>query len=353
MVLILALIGTVITSCSNADEPLPEPTPNDEGVSYEVSLSLGGEYTNVTEEPLSRADETPKKYYGINVYCMKTDGTENSYGHYAYGVFDNVADMKITLLGGYKYKFECTSATEGDDKFFDSSSYILYPFQTSYKYTSTINGTKYDYYYFGKNYINKFITSQSEYLAGIKYGQTAYQSESSYNVYYSPYTRSYPRTDRYYGEITDFIPSNGGVANIPMKRTIFGVKMVINGVPDGKLDWSISLPMEHTSYNSSESLSFSHIYTFSYVKDCWINDSYSSDFTINFMWLRSNGYWQNFNERITVKRNVMTTVNVNLKGGANDISLGIEEDDTPMGNEGVNVDYDGGDLNDTPVNPQE
>lgn len=347
MVLIMALIGTVITSCSNADEPLPNPTPNDEGEVYEVSLSLGGEYTNVTEEPISRADEAPKKYYGINVYCMKTDGTENSYGHYAYGVFDNVADMKITLLGGYKYKFECTSATEGDDKFFDSSSYILYPFQETYY----VNGVIYNDV-FSKDDINKFITSQSKYLDGIKYGKTAYQSESGNNLY-DPYTHSYPRTDRYYGEITDFIPSNGGVANIPMKRTIFGVKMVINGVPDGKLDWSVPLPMEHTSCNSSESLSFSHIYTFSDVRVCWINDSHSSDFTINFTWTRSNGYRQNFKETITVKRNVMTTVNVNLKGGANDISLGIEEEDTPLGNESVNIDYDGGDINNTPVNPEE
>lgn len=353
MVLIMALIGTVITSCSNADEPLPNPTPNDEGEVYEVSLSLGGEYTNVTEEPISRADEAPKKYYGINVYCMKTDGTENSYGHYAYGVFDNVADMKITLLGGYKYKFECTSATEGDERFFDDGSHILYPFETSYQYTGIFNGTRYSYYYFSKDDINKFITSQSVYLNGIKYGETAYQTESSYNVYYDPYTRSNPRTDRYYGEITDFIPSNGGVANIPMKRTIFGVKMVINGVPDGKLEWGMSLPMEHTSCNSSESLSFSHIYTFSNVWACWINDSYSSDFTINFTWTRSNGYRQTFNKKITVKRNVMTTINVNLKGGANDISLGIEEEDTPLGNESVNIDFDGGDINNTPVNPEE
>lgn len=353
MVLIMALIGTVITSCSNADEPLSEPTPSDEGVVYEVSLNLVGEYTNVTEEPLSRVGEAPKKYYGINVYCMKTDGTENSYGHYAYGVFDNVADMKITLLGGYKYKFECTSATEGDDNFFDSSSYILDPFQTSDQHTSYSNGNIYIYYFFSKVNINKFITSQSEYLSGIKSGRTAYQSESGDNVYYKPYTRSYPRTDRYYGEITDFIPSNGGVANIPMKRTVFGLKIIANGVPDGTLSWSISELYNNKTCTGSDIVEETTIYTFYDVRDCWSIDTYTENFTINFTWTRSNGYEQKFSKEFTSKRNIMTTINVNLKGGANEVSLGIEEDDTPMGNEGVNVDYDGGDLNDTPVNPQE
>jgi hypothetical protein len=62
---------------------------------------------------------------------------------------------------------------------------------------------------------------------------------------------------------------------------------------------------------------------------------------------------QYFDEKITVKRNVMTTITVNLKGGANDVTLGVNEDETPMGNEDISIDYDGGNLNDTPVDPQE
>lgn len=313
MVLATIVASAVITSCSSTDEPLPEPTPNEEGKSYVVSLYLGGEYTSVTEEPLSRATEAPKKYYGVNVYCMKTDGTETSYSHYAYGVFDNVADMKITLLGGYKYTFECTSATEGEDKFFDDNSHILYPFETSYKYSSTINGIKYNYYLFAKSDLNKFVISQSQYLPSIIYGRTAIKYDSKYNVYYDPITYNHPRTDRYYGELADFIPSNGGVANIPMKRTVFGLKMQINGVPDGSLEWSTGLTMELASYNQPEPISFSSIYTFSEVRSSWVGDSYSENYTINFTWTRSNGYKQTFSEKITVKRNVMTTVNVNLK----------------------------------------
>lgn len=339
MVLIMALIGSVITSCSNADEPLPEPTTsNDEGASYEVSINFAGEYTEITEEPLGRADEeSPKKFYGINVYCMKTDGSESAYSRYAYGVFDNIADMRITLLGGYKYKFECTSATEGDDLFYKDSSYLYRPFTTSEVFSSGDDR-------FYKSQLNNFITSQSYYLNGIQLGNT-------YDNFKS--TKIYPRMDRYYGELTDFIPSEGGVANIPMKRTVFGLKIIVNGVPDGTLRWTINSLYTNKTCTGSDIVEVSTIYTFYEVKKCWETDTYSQDFTISFTWTRSNGYKQYFSEDFTAKRNVMTTINVNLKGGANDISLGIVEEDTPMESEEISIDYDGGDMNDTPVNPEE
>lgn len=47
----------------------------------------------------------------------------------------------------------------------------------------------------------------------------------------------------------------------------------------------------------------------------------------------------------------MTTVNVNVNGGTTDSSLGVKEDDTPMGNENVDMSFNGGDLDDNEVNP--
>lgn len=143
-----------------------------------------------------------------------------------------------------------------------------------------------------------------------------------------------------------------------MKRTAFGIKVVVNGVPDGSLSWRED--RDRIRFNSvngctgSDKLEFSQIYTFADVYNCWKSeDVYVEDFTIVFTWTRANGYMQRFNEKITVKRNVMTAITVNLKGGANDVAIGVNEDDTPMDDEEVNVDYDGGNLNDTPVNPEE
>lgn len=359
--LIGVLVSINLSSCSGNDEPLPEPILNEEGKSYVVSLNLGGEYTSVTEEPLSRANEvTPEKYYGINVYCMKTDGTETSYSRYAYGVFDNVADMKVTLLGGYKYKFECTSVTEDNDKIGyqsvwsnGTSTYnLIYPFITYY---SSYYGTT----GFPLLNLNSFIINQERNLYRIKYGT------SSVKIYEDSYIdKYYPRLNRFYGELEDYIPSDGATATIPMKRTVFGIKVVVNGVPDGSLEWydnkdyrinyDYGLTFSCENCTGPDQIECNDIFTSPEVYDCWKSEEpYTQDFTIYFVWTRANGYKQYFDKKITVKRNVMTTITVNLKGGANDVAIGVNEDNTPMDNEDISVEYDGGNLNDTPVDPEE
>lgn len=345
--MLCCILAAGFNSCTNVDEPQPDPAPNEEVTTYEVSLNLAGEYTDVSEKPLSRVNEaTPKKYYGINVYCMKTDGTENTYSHYAYGVFDNVADMKINLLVGYKYKFECTSVTENTDKLFISihneaiSSPVL-PFAIKLSENSYLNCFTKD--------INKFITSQNRYLSFIKEGVCHIKGNETGNMRSS----SSPRMDRFYGELEDFLPVSGAIVSIPMKRTAFGITVVVNGVPDGILTWeNNNLEFNCDGCTGVEKLEYPQIYTFAEVYNCWKSkEVYSKDYTINFTWTRANGYKQYFNEIITVKRNIMTTITVNLKGGTNNVAIGINEDQTPMKNEDINVDYEGENINDTPVNP--
>lgn len=45
----------------------------------------------------------------------------------------------------------------------------------------------------------------------------------------------YPKTDRFYGELTDYVPTKEGVANIDLKRTAFGLKFIVNPPVDGTL----------------------------------------------------------------------------------------------------------------------
>ena len=49
----------------------------------------------------------------------------------------------------------------------------------------------------------------------------------------------------------------------------------------------------------------------------------------------------------------MTNVNVTLEGGSGEVSLGINEENSNMTNETIEIDYDGGSLSDTNVNPEE
>ena len=341
---ILSMLLTVIAlwSCSNNDEVIPE---QEETKTYEIKMSLGGEYVETSESPLSRT-ETPKKYYGVNVYCMKDDGKTNSYNYYAYGVFDNVEDMKITLLGGYKYKFECTSVEDGEDKIYSNNTSLYEPFCDEDKSFSEFSLSK----------LNSFIVSSTKNLFGIKLGATHILRENGTS------TTSISRTNRYYGEVENFIPTKSESVTISMKRTVFGVKFIINEVPDGVISWDMSTicnntylspNLLYTSHSGNSTLEFSSIYTFPDVYKSWKDDNYSLNFNIEFIWARSNGYNQSFSKTVSVKRNVMTNVNVNLEGGSSEVSLGINEENTQMTNETIDINFNGGSLSDTNVNPEE
>lgn len=130
----MLLIGSsTLFSCSNNEDELPpkeQEQTNQE--TYTISFNLGGEFISTSETPLSRTEVTPKKIYGINVYYKK-DGDTN-YQNYAYGLFDNIKDMTISLIGGYKYKFECSMVQNDADTLYHDDNMYYAPF---YKYLNS------------------------------------------------------------------------------------------------------------------------------------------------------------------------------------------------------------------------
>ena len=341
----MLLIGSsTLFSCSNNEDELP-PKEQTNQETYTISFNLGGEFISTSETPLSRTEVAPKKIYGINVYYKKDGNTW--YDNYAYGLFDNIQDMTISLISGYRYKFECTMIQNDNDIIYhDKNGYYGRPFMSGDNYNGDYNANTVT------QLTNKFHVSTTTYR--YKYGTTDVCTESSF------VRSNYPKTDRFYGELTDYIPTKDGVANIDLKRTAFGLKFIVTPPVDGKLYIS-SITTNDNSYHSINSnvevsaddniLESSSMYTFYEVYECWQAENYTKDFTIRLKWKRANGATQTFEEVITVKRNVMTTVNVNVNGGTTDSSLGVKEDDTPMGNENVDMNFNGGDLNDNEVNP--
>ena len=337
----MLLIGSsTLFSCSNNEDELPpkEQEQNSQET-YTISFNLGGEFISTSETPLSRTEVTPKKIYGINVYYKKDD--ESYYRDYAYGLFDNIEDMTISLIGGYKYKFECSMVKNDTDTLYHNNSKYYAPFHKDY---SSYSGYK------GIELSNKFSisTTNSIRLTGLREGNTCISTSND--------SERYPKIDRFYGELTDYIPTKDGVANIDLKRTAFGLKSIVTPPIDGTLfvyirtnDGSINSNIELSADDNI--LESSSMYTFYEVYECWQAENYTKDFTIRLKWKRANGATQTFEEVITVKRNVMTTVNVNVNGSTTDSSLGVKEDDTPMGNENVDMNFNGGDLDDNEVNP--
>ena len=159
-------------------------------------------------------------------------------------------------------------------------------------------------------------------------------------------------------ELTDYVPTKDGVANINLKRTAFGLKFIVTPPIDGTLSVNPGRSYDNV-YNGPDikvsadesTLTFSSMYTFFQVYECWQMENYAEELTIQLTWKRANGATQTFEKTITVKRNVLTTVNVNVNGSSTDSSLGVKEDDTPMGNENVDMNFNGGDLDDNDVTP--
>lgn len=340
-------VVTIISSCSNADETTPI-IPVEEQISYTVSLNPTGDYTNVTEEQLSRAD-SPTKYYGINVYCMKTDGSESGYSFYAYGIFDNTDNMTISLLGGYKYRFVCASYVEGEDQIYINSR------------TNQFGGYPFNY----RKFENQFTYTSDDYSLGIDDTRVTtakvvddggYSSSTNYNTA--------PQMTMMYGMVSDFVPADNSTVIIPMIRIGYGIKVVVASIPDGSLNARVTdlsfgsygnygWSKDFTEAGEAETVVADGIYSAIIYTD-WEErvKSYTTTNTFYFYWTRANGYVQEFSQNVTFKNNVKTVVTVNLTGGAGDVSIGIEEDNASITDEDVTVNYDGGNISDTPLDPQ-
>lgn len=334
-VILTILAASALWACNK------EVSSNEEyGKPITVSLGVGGDFT-VSSDPATKAG-TDDGIYGINVYFDKEKDSKTD-DIYAYGVFDNVADMTITLLSGYKYRFVCTFAKNGEHALYygqyDGNTYMGYakPFQTN-KHTSTELGNKFIY------------TNQTgEYLSGLGTGNAVV------SVSGSPYDQQYPRIHRYYGELDSYTPVAGGVATIPLKKTVFGLKLIIKGVPEGSLNAKVvtgSYTLLDKTATSTDYVSGSDLHSYANVYDCWKNESTLAG-TVSWTYTSSKFSQWNLSgsSNITFKRNVLTTVTVSVTPDSASASISLTEeewDDENTINMGINTDG----LIDIIVNPE-
>lgn len=305
------------SSCSKNDEGNTELTPESSEM-VTVSLALGGEVIT-SEQPLSRAEETSSTdLYGVQVY---EEGNK-----YAHGLFDNVADMKINLTKDKAYKFVVTLVKDGKNKVDCPNESYDHPFVCSTDRTPLSN---------------KFNYSNSVYFTGLTSG---YTSIDNYN------NRYYPKTDRFYGELSGYTPTVNGTANIELKRTAFGLRYEIENLTDGSI--SLTVSKTFSANNSSNTETFINgtgitesetegiIFTFKDVYACWqLADDYSESVTVSISWLRDIGVEVPLGSvNVQVKRNVMNVLKINLAASDGDATIGITtEDDSSMTGEGVEV----------------
>ena len=283
---------------------------------YTVSLKLGGEITT-SDSPLARAETESTDLYGVQVYRKKTD--ETSYSYFAYGLFDNVSDMKINLLEGSTYKFVVLLVKNGKNLVTCKSGRYGFPFWLNANTNSgTVDTECTNNFMFGTTYYSSFYHKLQKGL-------------------------NYSEGDCYYGELPDYMPEVNGIVNVALKHTVFGLQYQVKGITDG----TISLTIKNDSkifftksditkdYTSEEK-----IISFYDAYNAWLYaNSYTESLTVSLSWTRGVGVVQYLGSKtIQVKRNVMNVVRIQLGANDGNASFGITtEDDTNMRGEEVTI----------------
>lgn len=254
----------------------------------------------MSDDSQTKATST-NNLYGVNVYYDPSrDGNSNT--HYAYGLFDNLEDMSITLLSGYTYKFECSMVKDAKSTLYcgqyggNSFSGYAKPFQTDASSSTQLSNT----FVYGTTY-----------LSGITSGEATVKSTTTGYV-----DQSMPSIQRYYGEVEGYRPVTGGTVIIPLKKTVFGVRLIIGEVLEGTLSAncvinSNSYPLLSGVATTKKYDTGAIIFSFPDVRDCWMNDSsITATVTWNFTSSVFDQWNQSGNETITFKRNTLTTITV-------------------------------------------
>lgn len=291
----------LFVSCSNELQE-EQSTPK----TYTVSLGVKGEILDVIQTPLTKSGEN-NNLYGIQVYSTNTPDDNNSYSPYAYGLFDDISNISITLLDGYYYRFVCTMVLNGKNILRHNVGKYYYPFfNFSDGGTSIENGFK--------------ITTQTR-LYDLEGGCTSLAAKEYYR----------PNTDRYYGEILGFQPTTNSTINIEMKRTVFGVKFIAAGLTEGNLKIVMNETPELYINSTDAKHEIEDIFTFSNVDDAFNKENYSEDIKTSIYWEKADGTEVPIavNYTLTFTRKMMHTVRINLAGtstkGESPISITLED----------------------------
>ncbi len=316
---------------------VPDPQqPTDEPKTFTVKLGVKGEIS-VSQNPLTRFTPDNRDLYGIQVYHKPA--SENSYVPYAYGLFDNIDDVKLEVTENYNYKFEVMLVDDGKDKIFhdsilvDNVPYIGYdyPFYALNKYSgaSTSSMTKVS---------NEFTYAEDKYFKGD--GNKGFPS-AYYKNLDGKYSYTSPNIDSYYGKLEDYTPTEeGATIDIYLKHMIFGLKVqagdyLTEGSIKVKFYYSGTAfyPFTLTPDNKTIEVTFANGYGLSnwYGQTDITKATTTKD--IDFVWTKADGTevnWQAMS--ISFTRLKQTVVNLDYYEdstiGSNTIA--IHYDDTEM-----------------------
>ena len=317
----IMLLAVMLAFCACGSEEVigGGEEPEKELKEYTVSLKMGGEVTT-SESPLARAETESNDLYGVQVYRKEVGKTD--YSDFAYGLFDNVSDMKINLLEGGTYKFVVVLVKDVKEKIYFNGGFYE-PF------TSIHGGIK-----CLKTFSYNSHTGYYQSFEDLKHG--VIKNTDQRIVYY-------PEYDWYYGEFEDYTPSVNGTVEIDLRHTVFGLQYEVTGITDGTVSVTIQNDKRTFFENSAiaeDYTSEEKIIAFYDTYNAWqYADNYTENLTVSVSWTRGIGVVRDLGSKtIQVKRNVMNVVRIKLGAEDGSATFGITtEDDSEMTGETVDI----------------
>lgn len=227
--------------------------------------------------------------------------------------------MIINLKAGYEYKFDASMILNGSEKV--------------YKFCLVNAG--------GTSVGNTFFISSDELVR--------YMYEGHLYLQYPHDSFDRPNVDRFFGEVQGYIPEEGGSVQINMKRVAFGAKFVAKKFESGSLEISVEgAPMMKMNINNGNEIQ--DVFSFNRLGSAYyFVGEYAEDIPVNIVWVKpDNVRVPVASQKISFKRNKLTTIEFEVKDNATGNSINLEANETMENGETLHI---GGDGTNTEVNP--
>lgn len=336
--LLLCLLTSLLPACGGSDTPQSPNSHRGQERRCLVDLSLGGDFVEQSDLPLSRAegDEVPPKTY-VGVYVRTKKVVTDSWQYYAYGLFDDQSKMQLEMTAGYYYEFYATTLTNSTDVYEmepNGSEHQMYrPFICDNE--NGVQNTP-----FNADNMNKFIYSNRAWFRYLYLGTASVKipgATTSQNY-------RYPRVHRYYGTKAGFqFSSEMEEIEIPVKKKNFGLQINVIGLPEGtSLSWKHANPGTSSTEEGYSQLLFSKN-SFSAAngeQQSW-EDIYSlynlysaptEKFEIEFTWNRTPSVREYHTVTFTPAFNVMKalTIDFTKQASAEGVNISVKQEEAAM-----------------------
>jgi hypothetical protein len=314
----LFVCAAIAAACSSEME-VPSPV-NPDNEMVEVSFNLGGDYVSVEETPMTRAfAENAKTLYALQIKEKKVAGYD---APYAWGLFDNMDNARISLKKGKDYIVEALVIIEREDTIFNREGHYSMPF-----FEGGLSDGVYDEL---PKITNSFLTNN--HYSIYTDGYAIMDSENS--------VKKLSRVDRYFGK-KEFNQDSENSISIDMDR--FAFSFTYNVTPP--LDGIIRVKLSNFGYDNrvlyevkagSNQKAEQILYNAPFGPE--IKDR-SDDVGILVEWERGSEGLESHtkNLKISVKRKKNYNLNINMNNRDNESDFELNMDNEAFENENYDV----------------